>query len=65
MTTSHLYSLWHVSDDTISKNQENEVTGAISVRAGKASHMVYNRREVGGPIQLHLMDAVPVSLQHT
>jgi hypothetical protein len=65
MTISHLNSLWHVSDDTVCKDQENEVTGTISVCAGKSSHVVYDRREVGGPIQLYLMDAASVSLQHT
>jgi hypothetical protein len=58
---NYLFSLGHVSNDTVSEYQENKITGAISVCAGKASHMIYNRREVGGSRQLNLMDAVPVS----
>jgi hypothetical protein len=57
----YLYSLCHVSDDAISQDEENEVTRTISVCAGKPSHMVYNWREVGRSIKLHLTDAVPVS----
>jgi hypothetical protein len=60
-SSHYLYSLWHICDDTISQDEENKVTRAIFVRAGKPSHMVYNWREVGGSIKLHLMDAVPVS----
>ena len=57
---SNLFGLWHISDNAISDDEQNEVLRTVSELPGDVGHVIDGGSEVGGAVQLDSVDAALV-----
>ena len=52
MLAQYLLRLWHVRDDAVRYDEQDEVLGPVGALAGELRHVVDGGREVGGAVEL-------------
>ena len=62
---SYRFGLWHVRDDAVGDDEQDEVLWAVNKVARYVGYVVDGRREVGRAVQLDPLDATAVRTEHT
>ena len=58
------FSVPHVTNGSVSQNQQNEVIAAIWIRSCEAGHVTNNWREIRRPVQRHGLKASPIGVDN-